>query len=425
MEFCYGIEHNPHFKLVLNRLGICKECCFVEWFCVFYLSVKVIYNKIITATDKDSKGIFKKQKDYLDDVIKHQNSSFQVYVAEKYGPSLPVSATQNSSQRFGPSLPPPNSISDSQKKFGPALPNNSTDKYGPAPGLAHLSNNSPEEGTSFGPPLPIQRYPSTVSTSVYGPSLPGDTAPVPEQCLTSISRLMTLYDTVPATDTTLPTNLQLVFGGKARGYDPREPQEEEDEVEETKPKIVSNSLKIPEPAAQNDKPEKAAPANVLEPILKACMSSFKPPKFSSFPSAVVDAVIKGTSKEYHCSSNTTSAHSSSSGKRSRSSRSPRRHSHDAPRSRSHSKHEMAPLFPATAPHFPPPNNKFPPYQHPSKFPSNCPPNFGQDRFGQPMPNQPFMHNQPRNGPPTNIPPHAMRFGMMGPPQHMNFQPRPF
>ena len=233
--------------------------------------------------------------------------------AQKFGPSLPTSTT---SEKLGPPLP--NNPGASGGMFGPALP---VSAHGPV--LPATLTNLVQNPDKFGPPLPIQTYPKLAPTLPptpvfssfpvnvaakdadvkFGPP-PADAVnddktashaekdttlpPVPENCHTTIERLLQLYIVDPEVLGS-KTNLQDVFGGSARGFDPAD--------EDTEPKIISQSLELP-PKKENppeDPPSKepAAVANVLEPILKAYIGSFQPPKFSSFPSDVVDAVIKG------------------------------------------------------------------------------------------------------------------------------------
>ena len=242
-----------------------------------------------------------------------------------FGPALPNANRTQQSEKFGPSPP----ASSSSTIFGPVLPktDNRTAAYGPA--LPSPVNSIASRSGDVNPvqelAVPIQRYPSfgpalpparsfssfpsskpNPEREKFGPVLPNNgeemaknveeaTAEtnnckkhesnlpsVPENCHTSIERLLLLYNTDPEVNVASNTNLQQVFGGSARGYNPND--------EEKQPKIISKSLPI-SPKKDHFKNEKIS--DQPEHVVKSYLGTFEPPRFSNFPSEKVEAVIKG------------------------------------------------------------------------------------------------------------------------------------
>ena len=450
---------------------------------------------------------------YIKRTVKSTQSSYQVMVMTgHYGPTLPSGSSQPpssssvpgndskfgpvlpskvlQSEKFGPSLPSTSLAS----KFGPALPSTkmAIGPYGPALSLPQPTSGSPDN-VKYGPQLavPIQKYPSfgpvlpppqslascppLSEGDKFGPVLPkkmekneekmiesklvsksfmkqvnSKLPPAPKSCQTSIDRLLLLYNTDPEVIPGTETNLQQVFGGTARGFDPNNEKKE--------PKIISKSLPL-SPKNKELACEKVnePQTNVLEPLLKAYLGTFEPPKFSDFPADKVEAVIKGKvdgksssqrrdKKESTLPRSHDSKRSRSDSGRKRSSESSRRSDHNSSRRRERERSPEITPFSMTGPMMshrplsiaaqemstmPPPlapigpqlsaANMFgppmPTVNTQSSFGPPIPPNLQQSSFGPPI----LTNNQPNRfcGPPSHS---NNNFGPPMPPSN-NFRPQ--
>ena len=318
----------PHAKVPILKRRYCDS--FIQQQC---------RDAIYVFTIQDHSG-------HCDESKSEVNNSTNV---EKFGPQLPSQLNcEIAVQKYGP-LPP-----TTLESYSPSVATSDTSKlqcnsqkYGP-PQLTDITEPSSEKTTStstnsakFGPSLPVGFFTETESAFTDNVD---DVPPLPDNCHTTIDRLLSLYslDTDPPLDEY--TNLQQVFGGNSHGFDPEDKEASPEEIgdhnntnvviekDQTKgdETIKDNHFKkrnnsdeysrTEEPFSKEKKPPNTSPK--IDEMKKQVSDSkdipkekhpnisnnfglgkFELPKFSSFPTSEIDNVIRG--KKQICNSTET------------------------------------------------------------------------------------------------------------------------